>query len=79
MVSASPLQEAWGLKNLVFTWFEMPDPFQPGSEGLENIFKSIHAWAAFAIAVILLGHVWASLHHQFIRRDGVLRRMLVGR
>jgi len=79
MASASPLQETWGLKNMVFGWFEMPDPFQPGSKGLESIFKSIHAWAAFAMAVILAGHVAAALRHQFMRQDGVLRRMILGR
>ena len=53
--------------------------FQPGSKGLEDIFKSIHAWAAFGLAVILAGHVAAALRHQFIRRDGLLRRMILGR
>ena len=77
--SASPLQETWGLKNMVFGWFELPDPFQPGSKGLEDIFKAIHAWAALAMAVILTGHVAAALRHQFVRRDGVLRRMILGR
>jgi cytochrome b561 len=79
MASASPLQETWGLKNMVFGWFEMPDPFQPGGKGLEGIFKSIHAWAGFGLAVILAGHVAAALRHQFLRRDGVLRRMILGR
>ena len=79
MASASPLQETWGLKNLVFGWFELPDPFQPGSKGLEDIFKSIHAWAAFGLAVILTGHMAAALRHQFMCRNGVLRRMILGR
>ena len=64
---------------MVFLWFELPDPFQPGSKGLEDIFKSIHAWAAFALAVILAGHVAAALRHQFGRRDGLVRRMILGR
>jgi cytochrome b561 len=76
--SASPLQDTYGLKNMVFTWFELPDPFQPGSKGLEGLFKTIHAWAAFGMAVILAGHVAAALRHQFIKRDGVLRRMIRG-
>jgi cytochrome b561 len=79
MASASPLQETYGLKNMVFTWFEMPDPFQPGTKRLEDVFKSIHAWAAFGLAVILTAHVAAALRHQYIRRDGVLRRMILGR
>jgi cytochrome b561 len=79
MASASPMQETWGIQNMVFGWFEMPDPFQPGAKGLESIFKSIHAWAAFGLAVILAGHVVAALRHQFVCRDGVLRRMVLGR
>jgi cytochrome b561 len=79
MASSSPLQESYGMKNMVFTWFELPDPFQPGDKGLENILKSIHAWAAFAMAVILFGHVVAALRHQFIHRDGLLLRMILGR
>ncbi|MFQ5565622.1 MAG: cytochrome b [Paracoccaceae bacterium] len=79
MASASPLQDTWGLKNMVFTWFELPDPFRPGSKALEDLFKSLHAWTAFAMAVILAGHVAAALRHQFVRRDGLLRRMILGR
>jgi cytochrome b561 len=79
MASASPLQETYGLKNMVFTWFELPDPFQPGSKELEGTFRTIHSWAAFGLAVLLLGHTFAALHHQFIKRDGLLRRMILGR
>jgi cytochrome b561 len=79
MASASTLQETYGLKNMVFTWFELPDPFQPGSKELEGVFRTVHTWAAFGLAVILLGHTAAALRHQFIRRDGVLRRMIRGR
>ena len=79
MASASELQETFGLKNMVFTWFELPDPFKPGSKALEGFFKSIHTWAAFGMAMLLLGHTFAALHHQFIKRDGVLWRMIRGR
>ena len=79
LASASPLQETFGLKNMVFGWFELPDPFQPGSKALNDRLASIHAWTAFAMAVILAGHVAAALRHQFVRRDGLLRRMILGR
>jgi len=79
MASASPLQDQYGLKNLVFAWFELPDPFQPGSERLEATLKSVHAWAAFGLTVLLSGHVAAALHHHFRRRNAVLRRMTLGR
>ena len=78
MASASPLQETYGLKNMVFTWFELPDPFQPGGKPLEAALKSVHAWAAFGLAVILVGHAVAALRHHFIKRDNVLRRMILG-
>jgi cytochrome b561 len=79
MASASTLQDDYGLQNLVFTWFALPDPIQPGDKGLEAVFKSVHAWAAFGLAVLLLGHVAAALKHQFGHRDGLLRRMITGR
>ena len=79
LASASPLQDTYGLRNMVFTWFELPDPFQPGSKALNDQLASVHAWSAFAMAVILAGHVAAALRHQFVRRDGLLRRMILGR
>lgn len=79
MASASTLQEEYGLPTMIFTWFALPDPFQPGDKGLEAAFKSVHAWAAFGLAVLLLGHLAAALKHQFGHRDGVLRRMILGR
>jgi cytochrome b561 len=79
MASASPLQEEYGITNTVFGWFELPDPFQPGDKGLKALFESVHAWAAFGLAVLLVGHVAAALRHHFIRRDRVLTRMLLGR
>jgi len=78
LASASPLQDTYGLKNMVFMWFELPDPFQPGSQAQRDTFASIHAWSAFAMAAILAGHVAAALRHQFVRRDGLLRRMILG-
>ncbi len=79
MASASTLQEQFGLRNMVFGLFALPDPVQPGSEPLEALFRSIHVWSALAMAVILAAHVAAALRHHFIRRDAVLRRMLLGR
>ncbi len=78
MASASPLQDSYGLRNLVFGLFELPDPFTPGSERLEAIFKTAH----FALALLLTGlvavHVAAALKHHLWDRDSVLRRMTFG-
>jgi cytochrome b561 len=37
---------------------------------------TLHGLAAFVLAALIGLHVGAALHHHFIRRDGVLRRML---
>ncbi|MEM8790268.1 MAG: cytochrome b [Pseudomonadota bacterium] len=79
MSSASPLQDAYGIKNMVFEVFEYPDPFVPGSETLETVFKLIHKGCAIAIALIVVTHVGAALKHQFVAKDGLLRRMILGR
>ena len=79
MASASTLQDDFGVRNTVFGLFALPDPFRPGSEALEDVFRAIHVWSAAAMALILAGHVGAALRHHFVRRDGVLRRMVLGR
>jgi len=59
-------------------WFgvlPLPD-FVPKDEALAEILKSLHHWLAFALAALVLAHVGAALKHQFIDRDGLIRRML---
>lgn len=46
------------------------------SECLEEIFDEIHEWLAIAIATVVAIHVLAVVRHQFILKDGLLRRML---
>lgn len=79
MASASTLQDQYGIKNRVFSWFELPDPFVPGSEAVEDVFFAIHVSGAALLAVLLVVHVAAALKHHFILRDDVLRRMSWGR
>ncbi|MFT4793665.1 MAG: cytochrome b561 [Paracoccaceae bacterium] len=78
MASASTLQEMYSIKNMVFGMFELPDPFQPGSAGLEEFFGAVHFWCAITLIVVLVGHAAAGLKHHFINRDDVLRRMTSG-
>lgn len=78
MSSASPLQDLYGIKNMVFGLFEMPDPYKPGDGDLEEWFKGVHYWCAWALALTLAAHVGAALKHHFVNRDTVLRRMLKG-
>ena len=43
---------------------------------LKPILKTVHYVLTMTMAAAVVGHVLAALKHQFIDRDGVLRRML---
>ncbi len=58
----------------VFGWFEIPSLFPP-SKGREEITGSIHKYLSYGTGILVLAHVGAALKHQFIDRDGTLRRM----
>ncbi len=78
MASASELQEMYGVRNMVFGLFELPDPFAPGDAGLEAVFRAIHNGGAVALALLLVAHAGGALRHHFVLRDDVLRRMIRG-
>jgi cytochrome b561 len=62
-------------------WFgvlPLPD-FVPVDRNLAETLKDLHKLFAFALAATVLLHVAGALKHQFIDRDGLLRRMLPGR
>lgn len=46
------------------------------SERLEKVFGQMHEWLAIGILVLVSIHVLAALRHQFVLKDGLLRRML---
>ncbi len=51
----------------------------PRSDALAEVAKSVHYYGGWAIAFLVALHVGAALQHGFIKRDGVLERMLPGR
>jgi cytochrome b561 len=58
-------------------WFgviELPVLMGPDPE-LKPLLKSLHYWLNMTLAACVLAHIGAALKHQFIDRDGVLRRM----
>lgn len=79
MASASTLQETFGIKNKVFGWFELYDPFVPGDKALEAVFAAVHFYGAIALGLLLLAHAGAALWHHLVHRDDVLKRMTYGR
>jgi cytochrome b561 len=66
---------AFGAPSTVFRLIRMPD-FVDKNEALSKTLFQIHNLLGFVIAGLLVLHISAALYHHFIRRDGVLRRML---
>lgn len=79
MASASELQESYGIKNMVFGLFALPDPFVPGDRALEGLFRQIHGLAAWGLIGLVAVHALAALKHHLVDRDATLRRMTWGR
>lgn len=79
MVSAAPLQDLLGMRNMVFGLFALPDPWIPGSKRVEGLAAAAHLWAAALLAGALTLHVSGALWGEFWARDHALRRMILGR
>jgi cytochrome b561 len=45
---------------------------------VEDALKLVHAYGAWALIALVAAHAGAALHHHFIAKDNVLRRMLPG-
>lgn len=61
----------------IFDLFNLPALTKPDEETAKRVL-SLHGWLAILFAFAIAGHVGAALFHYFIRKDGVLRRMLPG-
>jgi len=59
----------------VFGWFQVPAVL-PAGEGLRDLAIDLHYYFAYATAALVVLHGLAALKHQFVNRDGTLRRML---
>lgn len=78
LVSASPLGHWLGIRSRFFGWFELPDPIGRASYAIEHAAGAVHVIGALVLVILLLVHVAAALRHQFVKRDGVLSRMISG-
>lgn len=65
----------YGAATPFFGLFELPSLAEKDEPFAERLF-GIHALIGFTIAGLLVVHIGAALYHYFIRRDGVLQRML---
>lgn len=62
---------------VVFDHITIPALMEPDRPASEAVLRA-HVIAVVALGVLLAVHISAALFHHFIRRDGVLRRMLPG-
>jgi cytochrome b561 len=61
----------------IFNLFDLPALTSPNEEAAKRVLF-VHGWLAILLALLVCGHIGAALFHYFIRKDGVLRRMLPG-
>ena len=61
----------------IFDLFNLPALAGPDEAAAKRVL-ALHGWLAILLALTIAGHIGAALYHYFIRRDGVLRRMLPG-
>ena len=69
MTSAYPAPVPFfGLFNLPSIW--------PQDRALSDQLKVVHLYIGIAIVVVAAIHIGAALHHHFVRKDGILMRMI---
>ena len=66
---------AWGFPLSVFDVLPIPSPVGK-DEALAKVLSLLHWCGAIAIGLLIVGHLAGVVHHSFVRRDGLLRRML---
>jgi cytochrome b561 len=66
---------AFGAPVPIFGLFDMPPLLAKDQELAKQIFQW-HEFGAYAMAALVIIHAGAALHHHFVLKDNVLRRML---
>jgi cytochrome b561 len=61
----------------LFTLFEMPRPLARNLELSQQLYD-VHVVLGWTAITLVLVHIAAALWHQFVARDGLLRRMWFG-
>ena len=68
---------AYPAKINVFWLFELPPITSPNRQLAESLFE-VHEYLGYAAAALVCLHIGGVIHHQFIRRDDILSRMIRG-
>ena len=77
-VSGWLMSSAQGFPVVWFGVVPLPDLVAKNKE-LGELLKTVHVVLNYALLIAVIGHIAAALHHQFVKKDGTLKRMLPGR
>ena len=69
------MTSAAGLAPSFFGLFVLPNLMAP-NESYRLLLAEIHQWLAYGLIATFCAHVGAALKHEFIDKDGIMRRML---
>lgn len=69
------MSSAKGVQTVWFGVLPLPDLLAK-NKALGDLLKEVHEILNFALLGLVLAHIGAALKHQFIRRDGILARMI---
>ena len=69
------MSTAKGTGITIFNWFTVP-PFSKTGHQWGEFAGSMHFWLGYSTAILVVLHALAALKHEFINKDGILRRML---
>lgn len=69
------LASASSLSLSFFDLFELPEIINPGNEN-RTVFISLHQWLSYFLIVVLVTHLIVTLTHHFIKKDGLMRKMV---
>ena len=72
------MSSAQGFSVVWFGVLPLPDLVAKNKE-LGELLKNVHALLNYTLLVAVIGHIAVALHHHFIRKDGLLTRMLPGK
>ena len=69
---------ARGVQTVYFGIFPLPDLIEP-DKSLASTLKQVHVYSGYVLAGLVSTHLAAVVKHQWLDKDGLLKRMIPGR
>lgn len=69
------MSSAKGVPTVYFGVLPIPDLLEKNKE-LGDILAAVHKWLAYSLAALVGVHISGAVKHQFIDRDGLMKRMV---